>query len=80
MLGRVTDSAADRATCPLDTENEVPIGLEVEPTDPGIDVRSAMCNITQLPQIGAVPKAVSLDELGLARGPDGCRCSAALDV
>jgi SHS2 domain-containing protein len=64
----------------LDTENEAPIDVELDPTDAGLDVRFAMCDATKLPQIGAVPKAVSLNELCLAAGPEGWRCSVTLDV
>lgn len=64
----------------LDTENEAPIGVELEPTDAGLDVRFVMCDATKLPQIGAVPKAVSLHELCLAAGPEGWRCSVTVDV
>lgn len=64
----------------LDTESEAPIDVELEPIDAAIDVRFAMCDATKLPQIGAVPKAVSLHELRLGRGPTGWRCSVILDV
>lgn len=64
----------------LDTENVAPIDVELEPIDAGIDVRFAMCETTKLPQVGAVPKAVSLHELSIAHGPDGWRCSVTLDV
>lgn len=64
----------------LDTKNEVPIDVELDPTEAGLDVRFAMCEATQLPQIGALPKAVSLHELRLAAGPDGWRGSVTLDV
>jgi SHS2 domain-containing protein len=64
----------------LDTENEAPVDVELDATDEGLEVRFAMCDVSKLPQVGAVPKAVSLHELSLARGPDGWRCSVTLDV
>jgi SHS2 domain-containing protein len=64
----------------LDTENEAAVDVELEPLDSGLDVRFAMCDATSLPQVGAVPKAVSLHELCLAPGPRGWRCSVTLDV
>lgn len=64
----------------LDTENQAPIDVELDPIDAGLDVRFAVCDATKLPQIGAVPKAVSLHELCLAPGPRGWRCSVTLDV
>lgn len=64
----------------LDTENEAPVDVELDPIDAGVDVRFAMCDATRLPQIGAVPKAVSLHELCIAPGPRGWRCSVTVDV
>lgn len=64
----------------LDTVGEVPVDLELEPVDQGLDVRLAMVDAETLPQVGAVPKAVSLHELCLAPGPRGWWCSVILDV
>jgi SHS2 domain-containing protein len=64
----------------LDTAGEVPVDVEIEAVDGGLDVRFAMVDATALPQIGAVPKAVSLHELSLGGGPAGWQCSVTLDV
>jgi SHS2 domain-containing protein len=67
----------------LDTAGEVPVDVEIEPVedaDGSVDVRFAMVAAAGLPQVGAVPKAVSLHELRLGRGPRGWRCSVTLDV
>ena len=40
----------------------------------------AMVNATAVRQVGAVPKAMSLNELHLSHGKDGWRCSVTLDV
>ena len=64
----------------LDTAGEVPVDLELEPVEGGVDVEFAMADASNLPQVGAVPKAVSLHELSLAAGPSGWRCSVTLDV
>lgn len=64
----------------LDTLGEVPVDLEIEPLGDGVDVELAMVDARGLPQVGAVPKAVSLHELSLAPGPTGWRCSVTLDV
>lgn len=64
----------------LDTADEVPVDVELEPVGQGLDVRFAMVDTRGLTQVGAVPKAVSLHELCLARGPRGWRCSVTLDV
>lgn len=64
----------------LDTDGEAPVDVELEPVDGDVDVRFAMVEARRMPQVGAVPKAVSLHELCLARGPRGWWCSVTLDV
>ena len=64
----------------LDTEGEAPVDVDVKGTDAAIDVTFAMTDASTLPQVGAVPKAVSLNELRLVGGHHGWRCSVTLDV
>ncbi|HXY64516.1 MAG TPA: archease [Mycobacterium sp.] len=64
----------------LDTAGDAPVDVEVNGTDEKADVTFAMADASRLPQIGAIPKAVSLNELRLARGPASWRCSVTLDV
>ena len=64
----------------LDTDAEVPVDLEVERVDGGVDVAFSMTGVNGLPQIGAAPKAVSLHELSLVCEDDRWRCSVTLDV
>lgn len=64
----------------LDTDGQVPVDIDVDDLDGDIQVTFAMVDATTLPQIGAVPKAVSLNELSLSREPAGWRCSVTLDV
>ena len=64
----------------LDTVRAVPIDLEVEPLDDGVDVRFDMVDLGTLPQIGAVPKGVSLYELRFGPERLGWSCSVTLDV
>lgn len=64
----------------LETAGEVPVDVEVEPVDDEVDVRFAMTDVARLPQVGAVPKAVSLHGLHLATGPTGWHSSVTLDV
>ena len=64
----------------VDTVGEAPVDVALEPVSGGLDVRFAMVDVSGLPQVGAVPKAVSLHELYLASGPRGWRCSVTLDV
>jgi len=68
----------------MDTTGTVPVDVEIESVDgeenSDVGVRFAMADTGMLPQIGAVPKAVSLYELSLAQGPRGWTCSVTLDV
>ena len=64
----------------LDTEAEAPVDLRLTGADGAVDVEFAMVDATTLPQLGAVPKAVSLNELRLQQGADGWRCAVTLDV
>ena len=64
----------------LDTAGEAPVVVELEAIPGGVDVKFAMVDASTLPQVGAVPKAVSFNELHLSRGPRGWRCSVILDM
>lgn len=64
----------------LDTAGEAPLDLDVNGTDGGVDVEFAMADASTLPQLGAVPKAVSLNELHFSQGREGWRCAVTLDV
>jgi protein archease len=64
----------------LDTTGDAPVDVEVNGTDSDVEVTFAMADAGRLPQIGAIPKAVSLSELRLAREPASWRCSVTLDV
>ncbi|MGO9067755.1 archease [Mycobacterium sp.] len=59
----------------LDTAGEAPVDVELEAIPGGVDVKFAMVDATTLPQVGAVPKALSFNELHLSHGPRGWRCS-----
>ena len=64
----------------LDTAGEAPVDLRLRSLDGAVDVEFAMVDATTLGQVGAVPKAVSLNELRLQQGEDRWRCSVTLDV
>ena len=64
----------------LDTTGEAPVDVDVDGADGGVDVTFAMADATTLPQIGAVPKAVSLNDLRFSHGQKGWRCAVTLDV
>ena len=64
----------------LDTTGEAPVDVNLSQADSGVDMTLAMVNASSVPQVGAVPKAVSLNELHLSQGKHGWRCSVTLDV
>jgi protein archease len=64
----------------LDTEGQAPVDVEVSGTDGDVEVTFAMVDAGTLPQVGAIPKAVSLNELRLAREQASWRCAVTLDV
>jgi SHS2 domain-containing protein len=64
----------------LDTTGEVPVRVDIEPGERGVLVRFGMVGAEDLPQVGAVPKAVSLHEIRLEKAAGGWECSVTLDV
>ncbi len=64
----------------LDTAGQVPIGVAASRDGTGLRVRLEMADLTGLPQIGAVPKAVALHEPVFERRGDGWVCEVTLDV
>jgi len=63
----------------LDTAAEAPVDLTLTGTDGGVDVDFAMVDASTLAQVGAVPKAVSFNELRFSHGQEGWRCAVTLD-
>ncbi len=64
----------------LDTENEVPVDVEVEPREDGVEVRFAMADATAVRWVGAVPKGVSLHGLRIDSHAGTWSCSVIVDV
>lgn len=64
----------------MDVAAVVPVQVTLHPMDDGAEVTFAMVDIRALQQVGAVPKAVSLHGLRLARTDDGWSSSVTLDV
>ncbi|HET8605270.1 MAG TPA: archease [Marmoricola sp.] len=65
----------------LDTEGRVPVLARVTPALAGWDVAWWTASAAALPQIGAVPKAVSLHDLAFRRrSDDRWWCRVTLDV
>ncbi len=65
----------------LDTEGGVPVDIELrDSADGGVDICFAMAEASTLPQLGAIPKAVSLNDIRLSQDRVGWRCLVTLDV
>lgn len=64
----------------LDTEDEVPVDVDLAPAADGLHVGLQMADAGTLPATGAVPKAVTLHDLSFGRGAQGWSCSVTLDV
>ncbi|BBX95802.1 archease [Mycobacterium lacus] len=64
----------------LETAGEAPVDVELADVGGGLDATFAMADASTLVQVGAVPKAVSLNELRFCRDRHGWRCSVTLDV
>ena len=64
----------------LDTVGEAPVDLDVQGGGGVAEVNFAMVDARTLPQVGAVPKAVSLNDLRLSHDDNGWRCLVTLDV
>jgi len=64
----------------LDTVGEAPVDLDLQGAGGVAEVNFAMVDARTLPQVGAVPKAVSLNDLRLSHDDNGWRCLVTLDV
>ncbi|MFF8288842.1 archease [Streptomyces sp. NPDC016309] len=70
----------DEVVFGLEVRGDVPVDVEVETVDGGLDVRMAVTDVRSVPITGAVPKAVSWHELRLAPDPYGWSCAVTVDV
>ncbi|ORT57042.1 archease [Streptomyces sp. CB03238] len=70
----------DEVVFRLEVHGDVPVDVEVETVDGGLDVRMAVTDVRSVPITGAVPKAVSWHELHLAPDPYGWSCAVTVDV
>lgn len=64
----------------LDTTGAVPVQVEISPTGDGAEVTFGLAGPDRVEQVGAVPKAVSLQDLRLEQRDGRWRCSVTLDV
>ncbi|MGW0564318.1 archease [Streptomyces sp. NPDC003016] len=73
-------SLLDEVVFRLEVHGEVPVDVEAVPVDGGLEVRMAVADVRSVPITGAVPKAVSWNELHLAPDPYGWSCAVTVDV
>ncbi|KZS62521.1 MAG: archease [Mycobacterium pseudokansasii] len=64
----------------LETTGQAPADLRLSEADGGVDMTLEMIDAGAVAQVGAVPKAVSLNDLCLVRDEHGWQCSVTLDV
>lgn len=64
----------------LETADEAPVDVIVTGLDGGVDVDFTMVDARTLAQVGAVPKALSLNDLRFSHDQEGWRCAFTLDV
>lgn len=64
----------------VDTEQRVPVDVELEPSGDGVDVRFATVDAVATPQVGAIPKGVSLHGLRIGSLAGGWSCAVIVDV
>lgn len=64
----------------VDTEQQVPVDVELEPSGDGVDVRLAMVDAAAARQVGAAPKGVSLHGLRFGQLAGGWSCAMIVDV
>ncbi|CAM5258661.1 archease [Streptomyces aurantiogriseus] len=70
----------DEVVYRLEVHGQVPVDVEAESTDAGMDVRLAVATLADVEIIGAVPKAVAWHELHMGPDPYGWSCAVTVDV
>jgi SHS2 domain-containing protein len=59
----------------LRAHGQVPVDVEADEAEGGLDVRLAVAGLTDVRVTGAVPAAVAAEELRIGPGPYGWSCS-----
>ncbi|WP_367326052.1 archease [Streptomyces sp. HUAS ZL42] len=70
----------DEVVFRLEVEGQVPVDLEAETTDDGLDVRLAVADLADVEITGAVPKGVTWHGLRIGPDPYGWSCAVTVDV
>ena len=78
--GELLVGLLDEVIFRLDTESVLPVRSKVQPTGAGATVDFDVADVATAELIGAVPKAVSLNELVIEETPAGWRCEVTIDI
>jgi SHS2 domain-containing protein len=70
----------DRVIYLIDTEGQLPTGTDIRLADGILYARLRMAGPDRIETFGAVPKAVSLNDLRFECGEEGWSCAVTLDV
>ncbi|MFD3623974.1 archease [Streptomyces sp. NPDC058698] len=62
----------------LDAEGQVPVDVEADEAEDGLDVRLALAPLSDVRLTGAAPTAVAWEELRIGPGPSGWSCACAI--
>ncbi|MER6122116.1 archease [Streptomyces sp. NPDC001795] len=70
----------DEVVYRLEVHGQVPVDVEADTTDGGLDLRLGVADLADLEIIGAVPKGISWHGLHIGPGPYGWSCAVTVDV
>ncbi|MET9761918.1 archease [Streptomyces sp. NPDC006372] len=73
-------SLLDEVIFRLEAYGQVPVDVEADEADGGLDVRLAVTGVADVPITGAVPRAVAWDELRIGPDPYGWSCAVRVDA
>ncbi|MFF5213142.1 archease [Streptosporangium sp. NPDC000396] len=73
-------TALDEAIYLMDTTGQIPIDVAASQDRAGLTLRLVMADLAATSQIGAVPKAVTLNQLTFEHGAGQWTCAVTLDV
>ncbi|GHF56784.1 putative protein archease [Streptomyces griseosporeus] len=70
----------DEVVFRLEVDGQVPVDLEADEAEEGLEVRLALAGLGDVEITGAAPKGVSWHGLHIAPGPYGWSCAVTVDV
>ncbi|MET9154818.1 archease [Streptomyces griseoflavus] len=64
----------------LEEYGQVPVDVEADATEGGLDVRLAVAALSDVPRTGAAPTTVTWQDLRIGPGPYGWTCAVTIDA